>query len=92
MLAHLQDREKPADLMPGDINAGTYVLEPSALRSWPVGENISIERQIFPSLVAGGQPLYGRASSSRRTRHLRIHGRQDTGQRDPSGPRRDGRG
>ncbi len=55
----IEFREKPADLMPGDINAGTYVLEPSALRSWPVGENISIERQIFPSLVAGGQPLYG---------------------------------
>ena len=55
----IEFREKPAELMPGDINAGTYVLEPSALRSWPRGENLSIERQIFPSLVAEGRPLYG---------------------------------
>jgi mannose-1-phosphate guanylyltransferase len=55
----IEFREKPAEPIPGDINAGTYVLEPSALRAWPVGENVSIERQIFPSLVAGGRPLYG---------------------------------
>lgn len=52
-------REKPTELVPGDINAGTYVLEPSGLRAWPVGENVSIERQIFPSLIQEGRPLYG---------------------------------
>lgn len=55
----IEFREKPAELIPGDINAGTYVLEPSALGAWPVGENVSIERQIFPGLIAEGRPLYG---------------------------------
>ncbi len=55
----LEFREKPAELVPGDINAGTYVLEPSALDGWAVGENVSIERQIFPDLIAAGRPVYG---------------------------------
>ena len=55
----IEFREKPEELVPGDINAGTYVLEPSALGAWSVGENVSIERQIFPGLIAEGRPLYG---------------------------------
>jgi mannose-1-phosphate guanylyltransferase len=60
----IEFREKPAELVPGDINAGTYVLEPSALRAWPVGENASIERQIFPGLIERGRPLYGFVSTA----------------------------
>jgi mannose-1-phosphate guanylyltransferase len=60
----IEFREKPAELIPGDINAGTYVLEPSALGAWPAGENVSIERQIFPSLVEQGRPLYGFVSEA----------------------------
>jgi NDP-sugar pyrophosphorylase family protein len=52
-------REKPAELVPGEINAGTYVLEPEALSGWPAGENISIERQVFPALIDGGAPVFG---------------------------------
>ena len=55
----LEFREKPAEPDPGDINAGTYVLDPSALQGWTRGENVSIERQIFPALIAAGRPLYG---------------------------------
>ena len=48
--------EKPA---PGEtassvINAGTYVLEPSVLRRMPEGQRLSIERAVFPSMVADG--------------------------------------
>jgi mannose-1-phosphate guanylyltransferase len=57
-------REKPTELVPGDINAGTYVLEPAALRAWPAGENISIEREVFPALVAEGRPLFGFVSDA----------------------------
>jgi mannose-1-phosphate guanylyltransferase len=60
----IEFREKPAEPVPGDVNAGTYVLEPSALRAWPVGENVSIERQVFPSLVEQGRPLYGFVSKA----------------------------
>ncbi|MFM8998634.1 MAG: sugar phosphate nucleotidyltransferase, partial [Actinomycetota bacterium] len=52
-------REKPTEAIPGDVNAGTYVLDPTALRDWPVGEPRSIERDIFPSLIATGRPVYG---------------------------------
>jgi mannose-1-phosphate guanylyltransferase len=52
-------REKPTELVPGDINAGTYVLEPGPLREWPVATSISIEREIFPKLIASGRPVYG---------------------------------
>jgi mannose-1-phosphate guanylyltransferase len=60
----IEFREKPRDRVPGDINAGTYVLEPSALRSWPAGENVSIERRIFPALIAEGRPVYGYISEA----------------------------
>ena len=60
----LEFREKPAELVPGDINAGTYVLEPVALEGWTRGENVSIERQIFPALIADGRPLAGFVSDA----------------------------
>ncbi len=52
--------EKPA---PGTapthwINAGTYVLEPEVIDLVPVGARMSIEREIFPSLVEQGR-LFG---------------------------------
>lgn len=48
--------EKPA---PGTepsnlINAGTYVLEPAALRHIAPGRKVSIERSTFPAMVAEG--------------------------------------
>jgi mannose-1-phosphate guanylyltransferase len=50
--------EKPADPIPGDINAGTYVLEPGALQGVPEGIPVSIERETFPDLIARGEPVY----------------------------------
>ncbi len=60
----IEFREKPQELVPGDINAGTYVLEPPALAGWPRGDDVSIERQIFPSLIGDGRPLYGLVSDA----------------------------
>ena len=57
-------REKPAALVAGEINAGTYVLETSALDGWPPGRAASIEREVFPSLIAGGGPVYGFVSGA----------------------------
>lgn len=52
-------REKPSDPIPGDINAGTYVLDPSALLEWPAGTYIWIEGEIFPALIRDGAAVYG---------------------------------
>lgn len=46
-------REKPSDLVPGDINAGTYLIDPAALGGFPEG-NVSIERVVFPEIIARG--------------------------------------
>lgn len=51
-------REKPAELVPGTVNAGTYVLEPRALAQVPRGVMVSIEKETFPRLIARGDPLF----------------------------------
>ena len=40
------------------INAGTYVVEPSVLERIPHDRPVSVERETFPALAAGGS-LYG---------------------------------
>ena len=52
-------REKPEDLIPGDINAGTYLLDPKVLRDRTPGEASSIERDIFPAVIEAGHPVFG---------------------------------
>jgi mannose-1-phosphate guanylyltransferase len=42
--------EAPTDL----INAGTYVLEPAVLDRIEPGRRVSIEREVFPAMVADG--------------------------------------
>ena len=52
-------REKPEARVPGDVNAGTYLLDPVALRSWAPDREISIEREIFPAVIEAGKPVFG---------------------------------
>jgi mannose-1-phosphate guanylyltransferase len=52
-------REKPAEPIPGQINAGTYLLEPAALAPWRDAGRVSIERAIFPALIEAGEPVFG---------------------------------
>ena len=52
-------REKPEEPVPGDVNAGTYLLDPAVLRGWPRGRPLSIEREVFPALIAEGRRVYG---------------------------------
>jgi mannose-1-phosphate guanylyltransferase len=52
-------REKPAAPIPGDVNAGTYLLDPAVLRRWTAGRSISIEREIFPDVIAAGDAVFG---------------------------------
>ncbi len=57
-------REKPQDSIPGDINAGTYLLDPEALRSWEPGVSVSIEREVFPAVIESGRNVYGFVSDA----------------------------
>ena len=57
-------REKPADPIPGRVNAGTYVLEPSVLDRVPPGVPASIERETYPALIAAGEPVFAMVSEA----------------------------
>jgi mannose-1-phosphate guanylyltransferase len=52
--AVLEVLEKTGEAEPGEINAGMYVLQRSVLDLIPPGENVSIEREVFPRLVGDG--------------------------------------
>jgi mannose-1-phosphate guanylyltransferase len=53
-----------------NINAGTYVLEPSVLDLIPKGENHSFEYGLFPKLLETGEPFF--AHTPQRTYWLDI--------------------
>jgi mannose-1-phosphate guanylyltransferase len=57
-------REKPAVPIPGNINAGTYVLEPGSIDSVAPGRSVSIERETFPALIASGGPVHAFVSDA----------------------------
>jgi mannose-1-phosphate guanylyltransferase len=50
----LEFLEKTGEPVPGEINAGAYVLERSVLDLIPPGREVSIEREVFPCLVGDG--------------------------------------
>ena len=53
----LRFREK-AEIGPGWINGGVYILEPAILELIPTDKAVSIERETFPLVLARGQHLY----------------------------------
>lgn len=52
------EKPRPGETPARDINAGTYVLEPQALRHIPRGQPYMFERGLFPSLLEQGLPLF----------------------------------
>jgi mannose-1-phosphate guanylyltransferase len=50
----LEFLEKTGESAPGEVNAGMYVLERSVLDLIAPGEEVSIERDVFPRLVGDG--------------------------------------
>lgn len=55
------EKPSPDQIDTNLVNAGAYVLERSVLEGIPAGRNVSIEREVFPTLVDNG--LYGYESS-----------------------------
>jgi len=41
------------------VSAGVYVFEPGILEQIPSDQTTSLERDIFPAVLAAGKPLYG---------------------------------
>ncbi|MEJ7696254.1 MAG: sugar phosphate nucleotidyltransferase [Candidatus Limnocylindrales bacterium] len=44
--------QEKAEAGPAEMNGGIYVLERSVLDGWPADTSVSLERQIFPSLIS----------------------------------------
>lgn len=52
------EKPKPEEITCNTINAGVYVLEPHLLNYIPADEPFSFEYQLFPAILAGGEPFY----------------------------------
>ena len=57
-------REKPERRVPGLVNAGTYVLDPDAVAGVASDRSVSIEREVFPALIAGARAVSGFVSEA----------------------------
>jgi mannose-1-phosphate guanylyltransferase len=57
------EKPRPEEVTTNMINAGTYVLEPGVLDMIPRSQEYSFERQLFPSMLAGGDAVYAFPSS-----------------------------
>ena len=55
------EKPKPGESSSRNVNAGTYVLEPSVIERVPLGAKVSIERVVFPAMVESGS-LYAVAT------------------------------
>jgi len=53
--------EKPSwsEVISDTINTGIYVLEPEVLARCPAGRPYDFSQELFPGLLADGQPIYG---------------------------------
>src|SRR3989440_10692631 len=53
--------EKPSwgEVFSDTINTGIYVIEPRVLERFAVGEGFDFSKDLFPQLLADGEPLYG---------------------------------
>ncbi|MFA4857875.1 MAG: NDP-sugar synthase [Candidatus Margulisiibacteriota bacterium] len=58
--------EKPAShqIIANTINAGTYIIDPKIFVNIPKSKFFMFERDVFPQLLAAGEPLYGYTSDA----------------------------
>jgi NDP-sugar pyrophosphorylase family protein len=52
------EKPKRDDAPSNEVNAGTYLLERSVIDTIPAGRSVSIEREIFPAMLARDTPLF----------------------------------
>ena len=56
--------EKMDNPITNTINAGSYVFHPSVIDTIPANTVVSVERDVFPALVAAGKKIYGYVEDS----------------------------
>ncbi len=58
------EKPRPEQVTTKRVNAGSYLLDPSALNLIPANQPASLERDLFPQLIASGAPVYGLLSAA----------------------------
>lgn len=58
------EKPKPGQSTSNMINAGIYIIESDILRRIPTGKYIMFEHDIFPALLAEGEPVFGYETSA----------------------------
>ena len=56
--------EKTQDPPTNQINAGTYVFNRDVIAGIPTGRPVSVEREVFPALLAAGRHIQGHVDSA----------------------------
>lgn len=56
--------EKSPQPATDQVNAGCYVFRPQLIRQIPTGRAVSVEREVFPALVAGGARVVSQLDTS----------------------------
>jgi len=79
-IATFVEKPKRVDAPPNEVNAGTYLLERRILDDIPAGRSVSIEREVFPQVIAAGERLYAYVTADywldvgRPQQYLQAHG------------------
>lgn len=58
-VVRFQEKPRPEEAFSNLINAGIYILEPEVLEVVPPGRVFDFSKDVFPALLAKGQPLCG---------------------------------
>ncbi|MFC5722688.1 sugar phosphate nucleotidyltransferase [Streptomyces gamaensis] len=64
VLAFTEKPRRPEEIVTDQINAGAYVFRREVVGSIPAGRPVSVERETFPGLLAGGALLHGVVDAS----------------------------
>ena len=51
------EKPKPEQISSNFINAGIYIFEPEILKEIPINQVVSVEREVFPKLLAKGHKI-----------------------------------
>jgi mannose-1-phosphate guanylyltransferase / phosphomannomutase len=58
-IARFLEKPSTSEIFSDTVNTGTYILEPEVLNYLPANEECDFSKDLFPLLLAKGEPMYG---------------------------------
>ena len=62
-IKHFLEKPSWSEVFSDTVNCGIYVLDPSGFDYIPSGRSVDFSQDLFPALLADGQPIYGYVAS-----------------------------